>query len=111
MSNNAQLEFPMPNKSKTKTYQNYIAGEWVDAYAEETFENRNPATGELIGEFPSSDSRDVDAAVKAAHAAFKTWSAFPAPKRGELLYEFGQRLMQRKEEFARDMTREMGKVL
>ncbi len=101
----------MPTKSKAKTYQNYINGEWVDAYSEETFENRNPATGALLGEFPRSDSRDVDAAVQAAKSAYKTWRLFPAPRRAELLYEFGHRLIQRKEDFARDMTREMGKVL
>ncbi len=58
----------MPSKRtpKPKLFQNYIGGEWMDAYSEDTFENRNPATGELIGEFAQSDARDVDAAVQAA---------------------------------------------
>ncbi len=34
------------------TYQNYIGGEWVDVASGETSENRDPATGELIGRFP-----------------------------------------------------------
>ena len=101
----------MATKAKNKHFQNYINGEWVDACSEETFENRNPATGELLGEFARSDGRDVNAAVAAAKAADRTWSLFPAPRRAEILFEFAHRLMQRKEDFARDMTREMGKVV
>src|SRR5207302_10909212 len=43
--------------------------------------------------------------------AYRTWSLCPAPRRAEIIYEFAHRLMQRKEDFAREMTREMGKVL
>ena len=38
----------------TKTFQNYIGGEWVDALSGETFESVNPATGETIGLFAKS---------------------------------------------------------
>jgi aldehyde dehydrogenase (NAD+) len=101
----------MAPKAKPKTYKNYINGEWLVARSRLTFKNVNPATGDLLGLFPQSDEADVDDAVQAARAAYRGWSLFPAPKRAELLYEFGHRLMQCKEEFARDMTREMGKVL
>ena len=43
----------------TKTFQNFIGGEWVDAVSGETFESINPATGELIGIFPASGAADV----------------------------------------------------
>jgi len=101
----------MASKAKTTTYKNYIDGEWLDARSGKTYENVNPATGELLGRFPQSDEPDVDDAVQAARGAYREWSLFPAPKRAELLYEFGHRLMGCKEDFARDMTREMGKVL
>src|SRR5690242_12123934 len=101
----------MPSSPKPKTYRNYINGQWVAPHSGQTFDNVNPATGELLGRFPHSDASDIDAAVCAAREAYKLWRLFPAPKRGELLYEFGHRLMQNKEVFARDMTREMGKVL
>src|SRR5436853_2635186 len=101
----------MASTSKPKTYRNFINGQWVASHSGQTFNNINPATGELLGRFPQSDASDIDAAVCAAREAYKSWSLFPAPKRGELLYEFGHRLMQNKEAFARDMTREMGKVL
>ena len=47
---------------ETKTYENFIGGEWVDAASGETFESRSPATGELIGVFPKSGREDVDRA-------------------------------------------------
>jgi acyl-CoA reductase-like NAD-dependent aldehyde dehydrogenase len=101
----------MASAPRPKTYRNYINGQWVASQSGQTFENVNPATGALIGRFPQSDASDIDAAVCAAREAYRSWSLFPAPKRGELLYEFGHRLMQNKEAFARDMTCEMGKVL
>ncbi len=93
------------------TYGNYIAGEWSPSADGRTSENRDPATGELIGTFAQSGSTDVDRAVAAAKAAFPAWRATPAPKRGEILYRVGQILSERKEDLAKDLTREMGKVL
>lgn len=99
-------------KLKTDTYKNYINGKWVKASGSEVIENRNPAdTREMIGIFPSSDERDVNAAVEAAVDAYPKWKATPAPKRAEMLYNLGQILMKRKDQYSEDMTREMGKVL
>lgn len=93
-------------------YQNFINGKWVDAKSGRTFENRNPANwDELIGTFPRSGREDVDEAVRAARAAFEKWRLVPAPKRGDILRKVGDLLTARKEELARLMTREMGKVL
>jgi len=93
-------------------YRNFINGEWVDSRSGQAYENRNPAnTDELIGMFVSSNSADVDAAVDAAKAAYESWRLVPAPKRAEILYRAAEMLVRRKEEFSKDMTREMGKVL
>ncbi|HXG00151.1 MAG TPA: aldehyde dehydrogenase family protein [Bacteroidota bacterium] len=95
-----------------RKYQNFINGKWVDAKSGQTFENRNPANwNEVIGLFPKSSKEDVDEAVKAARAAFEKWRLVPAPKRGDILRKVGDLLVARKEELARQMTREMGKVL
>jgi len=93
-------------------YKNYINGKWIEAKSGKTFENRNPADRrDLIGLFPASGPEDVEEAVSAARNAFAEWRLVPAPKRGEILYRVGELLRQRKEEIARAMTREMGKVL
>src|ERR671933_995659 len=94
-----------------KTFKNYIDGEWVAAASGETFESVSPADGETIGVFPKSGPEDVDRAVAAAKAAYEEWRLVPAPKRGEVLFRFGQLLADHKDELAQLMTREMGKVL
>ena len=95
-----------------RVFKNFINGEWVESRSGKAYENRNPAnTDELIGMFVSSTPEDVDAAVAAAQAAYKSWRLLPAPKRAEILFRAAELLLQRKEEYSKDMTREMGKVL
>src|SRR5512140_2803690 len=95
-----------------KKFQNFINGKWVDAKSGKTFENRNPANwDEIVGTFPRSGKEDVDEAVKAAKTAFEKWRLVPAPKRGDIMRKVGDLMVARKEELARQMTREMGKVL
>ena len=95
-----------------KKYQNFINGKWTDSSSGEHFENRNPAdSDDLIGEFPLSTVHDVESAIQAAKKAYEDWRLMPAPKRGEILKKVGDILTERKETIAREMTREMGKVL
>jgi len=94
------------------TFQNLIGGKWFPAATGKTFLNLNPADhSDVVGEFPASGAEDVDRAVAAAKEAYKTWRLVPAPKRAEILVRAGLLLQERKERYARDMTREMGKVL
>src|SRR5687768_17373871 len=91
---------------------NFVAGQWVPAASGRTFENRNPAnTDDLIGRFADSGPEDAEAAIAAAREAFPRWRDTPAPKRGEILYRAAEILVKGKDGFARDMTREMGKIL
>jgi acyl-CoA reductase-like NAD-dependent aldehyde dehydrogenase len=102
----------MATAASAKVFKNFINGEWVAAKSGQTHLNRNPAnTDEVIGEFPLSSQADIDAAVSAAREAYKSWRLVPAPKRAEILFRTAELLVKRKEEYSRDMTREMGKVL
>jgi aldehyde dehydrogenase (NAD+) len=93
-------------------YKNFIGGKFVPAKSGKNYENRNPAdTDDLVGLFPSSDAADVADAVAAAKAAYPKWKATPAPARGEIMRRATEKLIARKEECAKIMTREMGKVL
>ncbi|HET7206279.1 MAG TPA: aldehyde dehydrogenase family protein [Terriglobales bacterium] len=107
------LSAPMLGEtSKTRVFKNFIDGEFVEASTGETFEDRNPAdTREVVGIFQKSGKQDVDTAVEAAKRAFAKWRLVPAPRRAEILYRAAEMLLERKEEYARDMTREMGKVI
>ena len=95
-----------------KVYKNLIGGEWAESRSGRTFENQNPAnTKDVVGIFPRSDQDDVNDAVEAAKRAFERWRLTPAPRRGEIIYRCAQILQERKEDYAREMTREMGKIL
>ena len=91
--------------------KNLIGGEWKDSISGKTFENRDPANGELIATATLSTSKDVDEAVNCAKSALKKWQAVPAPARGDILIKTAQILEERKEKIATIMTREMGKVI
>jgi acyl-CoA reductase-like NAD-dependent aldehyde dehydrogenase len=93
-------------------FANYVGGAWRPARSGGTYEKHNPAhPAELIGEFPASDEKDVNAAVEAAAAAFPDWSRLPAAVRGAVLTRAAEVVEGRVEEIAADMTREMGKPL
>ncbi|MGH9604844.1 MAG: aldehyde dehydrogenase family protein [Terracidiphilus sp.] len=94
------------------THHNLIGGQWLPARSGKTILNLNPANrADVVGEFPSSHAEDVELAVAAAKKAFRSWRLVPAPKRAEILLRAGLLLEERKEQYARAMTREMGKVL
>jgi aldehyde dehydrogenase (NAD+) len=96
----------------SREFKNFIGGEWVAPTTGEYFENRNPAdTSDLIGLWPRSGREDVERAVQSARRGFEAWRKVPAPHRGDVLRRVGDLLVARKEELARVMTREMGKVL
>jgi acyl-CoA reductase-like NAD-dependent aldehyde dehydrogenase len=108
------LSSPVLEGSSTNptVYKNFIDGEWVESSTGQTFENLSPAdTRDVVGIFQRSGKADVDAAVDAAKRAFVKWRLVPAPRRAEIIYRAAEMLAERKEEYARDMTREMGKVL
>ena len=93
-------------------YQNFIDGAWVTSASGDLFENRNPADrDDLIGTFQQSSAADAERAIDAARRAYSSWRLVPAPRRAEVLFRAGQLVSERKESLARDMTREMGKVL
>lgn len=98
--------------AKPKEYLNYIDGKWVPAQSGKTFPNVNPANrDDVIGFFPESGAEDLHHAVEAAERAYSEWRLVPPPRRGEILLKAGLLMKDRKEELARLMTKEMGKVL
>jgi len=94
------------------TFHNLIGGQWLPAVSGKSILNLNPADHrDVVGAFPSSHAEDVALAMAAAQKAFVSWRLVPAPKRAEILMRAGLLLKDRKEQYAREMTREMGKVL
>jgi alpha-ketoglutaric semialdehyde dehydrogenase len=103
---------PTSFTSDVSPFRNFIDGHWVTSPAGRLFETRNPADREdVIGVFQDSTPADAADAIGAAAAAYPSWRLMPAPQRAALLFRAAELLSQRKEALARDMTREMGKVL
>lgn len=94
------------------TCRNFINGQWQLSASNQSGESRNPADWrEVVATFPLSTLEDVNAAVEAARHAYRSWRLVTAPERAEYLQRVGEILLQRKEELAMLMTREMGKPL
>src|SRR5260370_34226687 len=95
-----------------RIFKNFINGEWVESRSGKAYESRSAAnTDDLVGMFVSGTEEDANQAVDAAKEAYKKWRLVPAPKRAEIMFRAAELLVQRKDEFSKDMTREMGKVL
>ena len=90
---------------------NYINGEWVRAEAAEYADVINPATGELLAKAPLCGQREVDAAAKAAAAAFPAWRQTPVQERVQPLFKLRDLLRANVDEIARTITNESGKTL
>ncbi len=88
--------------------QFYINGQWVEPIGSGKFELINPATESSSGTLAMGDERDVDRAVQAASAAFRTYSQWTVAQRIELLERALFIYKRRYEEFAQAMTLEMG---
>jgi len=71
----------------------------------------NPTTGETEREFDSIDDEQVDAAVDTAHAAFQDWRARPIEERATVVGRVSELMLERHEELAQLITREMGKLI
>ena len=77
----------------------------------EILESYSPVDGKLIGSVKMSTAEDYEKTIQAATAAFKTFRLMPAPQRGEIVRQFGEKLRQNKEALGKLVSYEMGKSL
>ncbi len=91
----------------------FIGGQWADSSAGRTFDTINPSTGDVITQLVEASDADVDAAVKAARAAFEggDWPKMAAADRGKLLLRLADLLEKNLEEFAHLETLDNGKPI
>lgn len=89
----------------------YIGGEWRPALGDGRIEVLNPADERLIASVPAGSSEDVDAAVRAARAAFPAWAATAPARRAALIGALRDVLVARKSEIAATVTAELGSPL
>ncbi|MGH8734998.1 MAG: aldehyde dehydrogenase family protein, partial [Burkholderiales bacterium] len=89
----------------------FIDGEFVDAVSGESYEARNPSTGEPVARVALAGAEDIDRAVKAASAAFPAWSRVVPRDRGRLLQKIADAVEARVEELARIIAEETGNAI
>lgn len=95
-----------------ETAQLYIGGEWVESASGETFDTRDPTTGEALTSVQSGNADDIDRAVEAAWEAFdEHWADTTPAERQTLLTEIADRIEARKEDFATIETLDNGKPI
>jgi aldehyde dehydrogenase (NAD+) len=94
-----------------KSYGMLIDGELRPAADGRTFTSSNPYTGEEWATLPLAGPADVDAAVRAARAAFDGWSSRSGRERGALLRRLGSLIDERHEHLARVESIDNGKLL
>jgi len=86
-------------------------GSFKDDASGAPIESRNPSTGEVLARVRTASPDDCRSAVTEAYDAFMQWRLVPAPQRGEIVRRLGDGFRARKEELARLISLENGKIL
>jgi (Z)-2-((N-methylformamido)methylene)-5-hydroxybutyrolactone dehydrogenase len=96
-----------------RPYRMLIGGEWVEARSGKTFESVNPFTGRAWASAPDGDAEDVDAAVRAARAAFDEgpWGRMTGSERGRLMRRLAELISANAERIAIVDTTDNGKLI
>jgi malonate-semialdehyde dehydrogenase (acetylating) / methylmalonate-semialdehyde dehydrogenase len=91
--------------------ENFVSGRWVRVEGLGILEVPDPSDGHLIARVPRSGAREVDTAVEAARAAFRTWREVPVAERAHYVLTLRNLLEANAEELAATVSRENGKTL
>ncbi len=102
---------PVEERTGVKRISHWIGGHAVAGESGRSGPVYNPATGRLSGEVDFATAEEVDRAVQAAREAFPKWRAVSLAKRAELFFRIRELVHDRREEAARLLTAEHGKVL
>ena len=98
-----QLGLKEINEGTSTGVNNFSNGELIESYS--------PVDGQLIGKVKATTKDDYERVIKAAEEAYKDWKIVPAPKRGEIVRQFGEKLREFKEPLGKLVSYEMGKSL
>jgi len=96
-----QLGVNAINEGTSTGSNNFSNGEIIESYS--------PVDGSLIGKVKTTTREDFNQMMKVATTAFKTWRTTPAPQRGEIVRQFGEKLREKKEALGKLVSYEMGK--
>ncbi|MBJ2174094.1 aldehyde dehydrogenase family protein [Aureibaculum sp. A20] len=89
------------NNGTSTGNNSFSNGDFIESYS--------PVDGQLIGKVKTTTAADFEKVMETATAAFKTWRTKPAPLRGEVVRQFGDKLREKKEALGKLVSYEMGK--
>ena len=89
----------------------FINGEWVESKSTEVREDTNPATDEVIAEFPTATEAEARAAVEAAHNAFAIWKDVPMRERARMLFDMRAKFEEHFDRLTRILTQDHGRTI
>ena len=99
----AKLGLKKTNDGTSTGLNNFANGDYIESHS--------PVDGQLIGKVRASTREDYEKVITEAEKAFKEWRHIPAPKRGEIVRQFGEKLREYKEPLGKLVSYEMGKSL
>jgi aldehyde dehydrogenase (NAD+) len=89
------------NEGTSTGSNNFSKGDIIESYS--------PVDGKRIGKVKTTTKEDYEKVMQTATSAFKTWRTTPAPQRGEIVRQFGEKLREKKEALGKLVSYEMGK--
>ena len=96
---------------KKENYGSCIGGEgWLETTNLGEFKSINPSNGNEIASVYKCSDQDYEKVVKYSSDAFKEWRKVPAPERGQLIFQMGNKLREHKDALGSLVSLEMGKI-
>lgn len=105
------MEFLKKLGIKEKNFGSSTGTKWNETTDQGELKIYSPATGEFIASVYQASEKDFENVMQAATEAFKFWRTVPAPKRGEIVRQIGNKLREFKQELGTLVSFEMGKSL
>ena len=89
----------------------YLNGKWVDSESTRIYEDVNPATGEVIAEFPSATDAEIEAAVHSAQTALSSWGEVPLRDKARYLFDFRGKFEEHFDMLCRVLVQDHGRTI
>jgi aldehyde dehydrogenase (NAD+) len=84
---------------------------WLQTAGSNVLESYSPADGKKIAAVTTTTADEYETIITTAQAAFEVWRKIPAPRRGEIIRQYGNKLREHKEDLGKLVSYEMGKIL
>ena len=89
----------------------FINGSWIDSSSDQIYEDVNPATGEVIAEFPSATDSEIEQAIQAAQAALEDWRAVPLRDKARYLFDLRGKFEEHFDRLCRVLVQDHGRTI